>query len=221
MIKEYIKSLEPYVLEMFKDDYTGHDIKHLERTMKTALYICNKEKKGDKLIVALAAYLHDIHRIIQAKEKRFVSPKETLPVARELLSHVDLTEEQIEKICYCIEYHEEYNWNGKNVKDINALIVQDADNIDALGAIGLARTFNYGGSYKKRMFDEDKSLDLPEDFVEEVADNYATINHLFYKELRLEKYMNTKTATKIAKKRTKFMRKFIKNFIEEWKANYY
>lgn len=219
MVKEYIEKLRPLVIEYFKDDYTGHDLGHLERTLNNALYICKREG-GDPVIVGISAYLHDVHRIMQKETGNFVSPEDSLPKVREFLVTLDLTEEQKEKICYCIKYHEEYNWNGKNVKDINALIVQDADNIDALGAMGVARSFNYGGCYKKRMFDKDKSLDLPGNFVEEIADNYATINHLFYKELRLEKYMNTKTATKIAKKRTRFMKKFIKNFIEEWNGNY-
>ena len=220
MIEEYIELIKPYVLELFKNDYTGHDIGHLERTMKMALYLCDKECKGDKLIVGISAYLHDIHRIMQKEEGRFVSPKDSLPKVKEILSYTDLTQTQIEKICYCIEYHEEYNWNGNNVEDINALIVQDADNLDAIGAIGIARCFNYGGAYNLKMYDESIPLDEKEDYVECEGDNESSIHHFYHKLFKLGEYMNTTAAKQIAEERTELMKSFAKEFLKEWNADY-
>ena len=134
MLEKYIEDLRPLVIELFKKDSSGHDISHLERTMNTALYLQAKEG-GDRIVIGVAAFLHDIHRIMQNETGTFVSPKDSLDTIRNILSKINLTNEQVEKICYCIEYHEQYNWNGNNVDDINTLILQDADNLDAIGAI--------------------------------------------------------------------------------------
>lgn len=218
MTEEYINKLKPYVEQYFKDDCTGHDIGHLERTMKSALYICEKEG-GDKIIVGISAYLHDVHRILQSKEGKFVSPKDSIPIIRSIISNLDLTEEQIEKICYCIEYHEEYNWNGNNVSDKNALILQDADNLDAIGAIGIGRAFNYGGAYNIDMYDENIPLIEEDDYVEEKGDNETTIHHFYHKLFKLGDNMNTKTARSLADNRIKFMKEFTKEFLKEWTGN--
>ena len=97
MVEKYIEELKPYVQELFKDDFTGHDIGHLVRTMNTALYIQEKEG-GDRLIIGIAAFLHDVHRIIEKNGEGIVTPKDSIPKVREILSHVDLTEEQVNKI---------------------------------------------------------------------------------------------------------------------------
>lgn len=131
MLEEYIEKLKPFVIELFKNDSSGHDISHLERTMKLSLSIQEKEG-GDRIIIGISAFLHDVHRIMQNTKGKFVSPKDSLDTVRKILSNVELTEEQINQICYCIEFHEEYNWNGKNVEDLNTLILQDADGLDFL-----------------------------------------------------------------------------------------
>ena len=149
---KYIELLKPYIIDLFKNDSSGHDIGHLMRTMNTALYLQEKEG-GDRLIIGIAAFLHDVHRIMQNQSGKFVSPKDSIPQIKRILSHINLLNEQVDQICYCIEYHEEYNWNGKNVDDINTLILQDADNLDAIGAIGIARTFAFGGERKRQLTD--------------------------------------------------------------------
>lgn len=142
MLEKYIEVIKPYIIEWFKNDSSGHDISHLIRTMNIALNLCKKEN-GDKLIVGISAFMHDIHRIMQNETGKFVSPKDLLPKVREILSNTDLSEEIINKICYCIEYPEIYNWNGNNIDDINTLILQDADNLDAIGAIKRRWSINY------------------------------------------------------------------------------
>ena len=219
MLENYIEELKPYVINLFKNDSSGHDISHLIRTMKTALYIQEKEG-GDRIIVGISAFLHDIHRIMQNESGKFVSPKDSIPKVKDILSHINLSEEQINKICYCIEYHEEYNWNGKNVEDINTLILQDADNLDAIGAIGIGRTFSYGGSYNVVMYDDSVPLNENNDYSEANGDDPSTIHHFYHKLFKLCNNMNTKTAKELANKRTEFMKDFVKEFLSEWNANY-
>ena len=170
MLENYIEKLKPYVIDLFKRDSSGHDISHLIRTMNTALYLQEKEG-GDRIIIGIAAFLHDVHRIMQNESGKFVSPKDSLEKVKEILSHIDLTDEQVNKICYAIEQHEEYNWNGKNVDDINTLILQDADNLDAIGAIGIGRTFSYGGSHNVIMYDDKVPLNQNDDYSESNGDD--------------------------------------------------
>jgi len=224
MLEDYIEQLKPYVIDLFKDDSSGHDISHLIRTMNNALYI-QEQEGGDRIIVGISSFLHDVHRIMEneinkpGKEYKFVSPKDSIPKVKEILSNIDLTEEQVNKICFCIEYHEEYNWNGKNVDDINTLILQDADNLDAIGAIGIGRAFAYSGVHNMPMYDEEKELVIEENFVEGHKDP-SVIHHFYHKLFKLGDNMNTKTAKILADKRIEFMKDFTNEFINEWKANY-
>ena len=215
MLEKYIQIIKPYIMELFKNDSSGHDISHLTRTMNIALNICEKEN-GDKLIVGISAFMHDIHRIMQNETGKFVSPKDSLPKVKEILKNTDLTDEIIDKICYCIEYHEEYNWNGKNVDDINTLILQDADNLDAIGAIGIGRTFAYGGAHNVLMYDETVSLNMDENYSEFNGDDPSTIHHFYHKLFKLKDNMNTKTAKEQAIMRTEYMENFVKEFLDEW-----
>lgn len=219
MIEKYIEELKPYVDQLFKDDSSGHDIGHLVRTMNTALYLQEKEG-GDRIVIGIAAFLHDVHRILQGSSSKVVLPIDSIPKVKEILSKIVLTEEQKEKICFCIEHHEDYNWNGNNVDDINALIVQDADNLDAIGAIGIGRTFTFSGAHKVLMYDDSVPLNENNDFKEEGGYDASTIHHFYHKLFKLGDNMNTKTAKELADKRVEFMKVFVKEFLDEWNANY-
>ena len=215
MLEKYIEIIKPHIIELFKDDSSGHDISHLVRTMNIAVNICDKEN-GDKLIVGIAAFMHDIHRIMQNTSGRFVSPKDSLEQVREILSNTDLSEDMIDKICFCIEYHEEYNWNGQNVEDINTLILQDADNLDAIGAIGIGRQFLYCGANNVKMYDESIPINFNDDYSEFTAQDPSAIHHFYHKLFKLKDNMNTKTAKEQAIKRTDYMKEFVKEFLDEW-----
>ena len=154
MLEEYINRLKPEVLKLFKEDSSGHDITHLERTMNIALLL-QKYEGGDRIVIGISAFLHDVHRIMQNDTGEIVSPKDSLEKVKEILNVVELEKEQLEKILHAIEYHEVYNWNNPQNKeeDINTLILQDADNLDAIGAIGIGRTFTYGGANNIPMYD--------------------------------------------------------------------
>lgn len=215
MLEDYIEKLKPFVVDLFKNDSSGHDISHLERTMKLALHIQEKEG-GDRLIIGIAAFLHDVHRIMQNETGKFVSPKDSLLTVRNILANVDLYGEKVNKICYCIEYHEEYNWNGNNVSDINTLILQDADNLDAIGAIGIGRTFSYSGSHNIVMYDDTVPFNENSDYAESNGNDPSTIHHFYHKLFKLGKNMNTNTAKKVANRRTEFMKAFVDEFLDEW-----
>ena len=218
MLEEYINKLQPYVIDLFKLESSGHDISHLIRTMNTALYIQEREG-GDRLIIGISAFLHDVHRIMEKEAKEFVSPKDSIPKIKEILAKIDLTEEQVNEICFCIENHEKYNWNGDNVDDINALILQDADNMDAIGAIGIGRAFTAGGSYNLKMYDETKEFDNSSTFVEGSKD-YSVLHHFYRKLFKLGNNMNTKTGKELAEKRIKFMKEFTQEFLDEWNSKF-
>ena len=219
MLEKYIEELKPYVIKIFNKDSSGHDISHLIRTMNTALYLQEKEG-GDRIIIGISAFLHDVHRIMQNECGSFVSPKESIPKIKKILSNIDLTEDQVNKICYCIEYHEEYNWNGNNVDDINTLILQDADNLDAIGAIGLGRAFCYSALHNVVMYDESIPLNEEDNYSEINSKDPSTIHHCYHKLFKLGDNMNTETAKQLAKERTVFMKEFVKEFLNEWNANY-
>ena len=218
MLERYIEELKPYVTELFKDDSSGHDIGHLERVMRLALEIQETEG-GDRLIIGISAFLHDIHRIMQNRTGKFVPPKDSISEIKRILSNVDLTEEQVGKICYCIEHHEEYNWNKNNVTDLNTLVLQDADNLDAIGAIGIGRTFVYMAVHNMPMYNDEIPLNNTENFVEnKVIVEPTTIHYIYNKLLKLCSNMNTETAKRMAQERSEFVKSFVEEFLDEWKG---
>lgn len=214
-IKQIIQQLNKKVETLFKKESSGHDIYHLQRTLNNAMAI-QKTEGGDKLIIAVSAFLHDIHRIIQNKTGNFCSPKDSLPKIKNILDKINLTEKQKEKVFHCIEFHEEYGFskNGKTVKDIETLILQDADNLDAIGAIGVGRTFSFGGANDIAMWVPEKPFDR--DTFEESEEDPSAIHHFYSKLLKLKNNMNTTTAKKMAGKRHKFMELFLREFFDEW-----
>ena len=127
-----------------------------------------------------------------------------------------MTEEQKEKVLHCIEFHEEYDFSekGKTVSDIETLIVQDADNLDAIGAIGIGRTFMFHGSKGDPMWIPEKSFDRER--YDESVEDITPIHHFKHKLLKLKENMNTETAKKMANERHKFMELFLQEFFDEW-----
>ena len=155
---------------------------------------------------------------MQRELGKYVSPKESLPRIRGLLNTLSLSNQQKEKILHCVEFHEEYDFSlkGKTVNDLETLIVQDADNLDAMGAIGIGRTFSYGGAHKIPMWLPEIPFDR--EFYTEEKNDVSTIHHFYSKIFKLKNNMNTVTAKKIAKSRHKFTETFLKEFLAEWRG---
>lgn len=218
-VKLLINQLRNEVENYFGKDASGHSVDHLERTLNNALYLQSKEG-GDKVVVAVAAYIHDVHRILGEEKKRFVTPKESLPVVRSFIKDLDITKEQKKKILFAIEHHEEYKFGEKgiNVEDIESKILQDADNLDAIGAVGLARLFKFGAVNNVK--DYDPKVPLYRDKFDDSRTDASSIHHIYNKLLRLGDAMHTKTARKLAKKKTKLMKHFMDMFINETLGNF-
>lgn len=191
--------------------------------MKIALYLQRKEG-GNEVVVGVSAFLHDIHRLEQNKTGKYCSPKESLPIIEKILDEIKFPNELKIKVLNAIEYHETYNWNQDEIKttEIEALILQDADNVDVTGAMGIARTFAYAGVHNIPFHDNNSDIEeLCNSNYKEGASLVETPIELFYhKLLKVGDHMNTETAKELTKERTKFMETFIEEFLKEWGGKY-
>ncbi len=218
-LEKHIKKLTQKVNDFFKNDASGHNIGHLKRTMNYALYL-QKREGGDREVVGVSAFIHDIHRILSTQKGRWVSPKESLPVVEEFVNDLDLSDAQKAHILHAIEHHEEYSF-GKDkvaVDDIESKILQDADNLDTIGAIGIVRCFQYGFAHDMPTYTTEVPLYRNE--FSEGKHDVSSIHHIYNKLLRLGSYMNTQTAKELAKEKTQFMEEFCKRFIDEFEGNF-
>ncbi len=213
-MENLIEMVKAKVEDFFGKDASGHSVDHLERTLNYALFLQSKEG-GDRDVIAVSAYIHDIHRILGNERHTYVSPKESLPVVSEFIRDLPLSDAQKEHILFAIEHHEDYAFgkNGEKSTDIESLILQDADNLDAIGAIGLVRTLEYAFSKKRPVYE--KSVPLYQNEYDESTEDASTIHHIHNKLLRLGEFMNTKTARQLAKKKTKFLKEFAEMYVSE------
>lgn len=203
-----------FVKQKLENAESGHDWFHIERVYKNALLIAEGED-CDITVVKLGALLHDI------ADSKFNDGDETVgpKVAREFLESQNTSEEIITHVVNIIE---NISFKGGNFekkftsKELE--IVQDADRLDAIGAIGIARTFNYGG-FKNRPIYNPSIAPQTNMTKEEYKNSEApTLNHFYEKLLLLKDKMNTKTGRKIAEERHKFMELFLSQFYAEWEG---
>lgn len=204
--------------KLFSQESSGHDLMHLIRTRNIVEHLQKKEG-GDKEVILISALLHDVHRLIQKENRKYCQPKDSLPTIKNLLKNLKLDDEAQDHILHCVEFHEEYGFtkNGKSVNDIETLILQDADNLDAIGAIGIARAFTYGGANNCPIWNPNIPLKSPKHYEESNMDD-SEIHHFYNKLLKLKDNMNTKTGRKMAEKRHEFMEKYLEEFFKEWKG---
>ena len=211
-VEEIIRNTIAFVKDELKDAEGGHDWFHIERVYKNSIHISEGEKV-DKIVVALGALLHDIADSKFHNGDDTVGPKK----AREFLKTQNVGEEIIEHVVKIIE---NVSFSGGNkTQEFTSLeleVVQDADRLDALGAIGIARTFNYGGFKNRKLYDPEITPKLNMSPSEYKASNAPTINHFYEKLLLLKDRMNTETGRKIAIERHVFMETFLEQFYAEW-----
>ncbi|PRX57094.1 HD domain-containing protein [Flagellimonas meridianipacifica] len=211
--EQFIDKTISYVKETLNGAEGGHDWFHIERVFKTAKKIA-LEEKVDSLTVELAALLHDI-----ADPKFHDGNEEIGPeMATKFLKSIDVDEQTIEHVSNIIRYMSYKNsLDGNPSFSSNEFkVVQDADRLDAIGAIGIARTFNYGGFKKRELYNPEISPNLNMTKEEYKKSNAPTINHFYEKLLLLKDKMNTKTGKKMAKERHQFMLDFLDRFYKEW-----
>lgn len=211
MKKEIIVRTESFVKEVLGEDSTGHDWYHIERVRKNALYIAEKENTGDRFIIEMAALLHDIpdeklNETKEAGEKKLMDFLESFVLEKNV-------QEKIIEIIGSISYK-----GGKKTElmSVEAKIVQDADRLDAIGAIGIGRTFAYGGKKGHLLFDP--AIKVREEMTEKEyrTGKSSTIHHFYEKLLKLKDLLNTDTAREMASKRHQFMEQFLEQFYNEW-----
>lgn len=213
-IEKIIQETITYVKQTLKSAEAGHDWSHVLRVYRIALHI-NAEEKANKLIVSLAALLHDI------ADSKFFGGDETIGPsrARSFLITTGVSEEIIEQVVLIIRHMSFKNSFEKSVFDSPELrIVQDADRLDAMGAIGIARTFSYGGFKCRPMYDPDIKPNLQHTKESYKNSTSPTINHFYEKLLLLKNSMNTNTGKALAVERHQFMLDYLEQFFAEWRG---
>ena len=209
-MEQLINKTIEVVKQFFKNEYSGHDYFHTLRVYNTAIEIA-KEEQANLKIVSLAALLHDVDDVK-------LSPDTCLNKdnARNFLKENNIDNNEINLICRIID---EVSYKGTDTikpSSLEGCIVQDADRLDALGAIGIARAFAYGGHHNRVMYDPEilPKLNMTEsEYRNHIS---TTVNHFYEKLFNLKKLMNTKKAIEIAVQREQFMKDFISRFINEW-----
>lgn len=220
MIDQEFKKIANKVKEVLENESSGHDFYHAQRVFDIATYI-QKLEGGDIFIIGASALLHDICRPWEKKTGKSHFGEEALEKIKKILYQIEIPEDKVEPILNVIKFHDIYDWTKKNNdKSIELQIVQDADNLDAIGAIGIGRTFAYSGANSVPMYIPDENLNFTKDFVDGHDYGKSTIAHFYEKLFRLKDNMNTKTGKKLAQKRHKFMKDFLKQFFDEWNSNF-
>ncbi|WP_044157749.1 HD domain-containing protein [Virgibacillus sp. MSP4-1] len=205
-----LEHTEGWISERFSEDTTGHDQWHMKRVVKLAKQLAEKEK-ADSFICQLAAYVHDV------PDEKLVNDHEA--AMKEIFTFLkeegvpELLRHQIWLAFKDVSFKGQY----KVPETLEGKVVQDADRLDALGAIGIARTFAYGGATGAEMFNPNsvhavKKQDNP-------SQDNTTINHFYEKLVKLKDLMNTESAKKMAAERHQYMEKFLTRFYAEWNGD--
>lgn len=214
-MNKIIENTVQFVKEKLEGAEAGHDWFHIERVWKLSKKIAQTEDCNVE-VIELSALLHDI------ADPKFHNGDETLAlkISREFLEAQNIDENTIQQVLFIIQ-----NISFKNRREapgnlpVELKIVQDADRIDAIGAIGVARTFNFGGFKNNLMFHPDIHPKLNMSKEEYKKSDGTTINHFYEKLLLLKDLMNTNEGKKIAEERHQFMLDFLDQFMKEWNVD--
>lgn len=212
--EETIQKTADFIKEKFNTESTGHDWWHMYRVWQLAKHIGAKEKGADMFVVELGALLHDI-----ADWKFHAHEEEGPRQARAWLERQDVDEAVINHIEDIIR---NVSFKGAKVKSklttIEGQIIHDADKLDAMGAIGIARTFAYGGANDRVLYDPGREAVLHESFETYKNDKSHTVNHFYEKLLLLKDRMFTSTGKELAQHRHEVMEQYLKEFYAEWEG---
>ena len=210
--QKIIQKIADEVKGKLEGEGSGHDWWHVVRVWNMAKHVGKKEN-ADIFITELTALLHDIADWKAHDGDTSVGPK----VARQILEKYSVPTDSIDQVCNIIAT---MSFKGAKVKaemkTLEGKVVQDSDRLDAIGAIGIARTFSYGGNKNRLMYDPDKKPSLHKSKKEFLKNDGSSINHFYEKLLLLKDRMNTKAAKKIALGRHQFVEEYLKRFLQEW-----
>jgi uncharacterized protein len=218
-----IKNTINFVKDRLKNAESGHDWFHIERVWKNSLNIAksqieieNSKENGNELnllVIQLGALLHDIadHKFHGGDDSKGSQ------VAREFLENQNADNQTIDSVCNIIN---KISFKGSNTADemdsLEGKIVQDADRLDAIGAIGIGRAFSYGGFRNRQMYNPEQNPNMNMDWDQYKKNEGTTINHFYEKLLLIKDRMNTDGGRKLAEKRHDYMNEFVVRFIKEW-----
>ncbi|GAB3062426.1 HD domain-containing protein [Salinicoccus sesuvii] len=206
-----IEDVMAWVREFHKKDATGHDYWHIMRVYNNAMMLQDKEG-GDRFIIEVAALLHDLidYKLTNSIDQQIIE-------IERFLSDREVDRATIERIIHAMQA---VSFNGGNnpvtVESLEDAIVQDADRLDALGAVGIARTFVYGGSKGHDMHDPNSQVREDMTFEQYSQEDNTMISHFYEKLLKLKLLMHTETAKVVAEKRHQFMEMYLEQFYNEW-----
>jgi len=212
--QKIIEKTVQFVKEELKNAEGGHDWWHIYRVWKLALQI-GKEENADLFVVQLGSLLHDIADSKFNNGDEEIGPR----LARNFLIEMNVdssTIEHIDAIIRNISFHKTFE--EKKFNSIELQVIQDADRLDAIGAIGIARAFNYGGHKNLAIHIPGIEPKLNMSKEEYKKSNAPTINHFYEKLFQLKDMMNTKTGIILAEKRHEFMERYIDQFMKEWEG---
>lgn len=213
MRNQIIEKTEAFVRNELGEDATGHDWFHVDRVRKNAIHICKNEKQGDPFIIEMAALLHDI-----PDEKINESVDKGKAKLNSFLQTITLSNEEQAHIIQIIESISYKGGKKTELESVEAKIVQDADRLDAIGAIGIARVFAYGG--KKGQLIYDPNIQVRKEMTEEEyrKGKSTSIHHFYEKLLKLKDLLNTDVAKRMAESRHQSMVLFLEQFYREWEG---
>ena len=203
-----MEKIKEFVKDLLAKEYSGHDYYHCIRVYNNAMLIC-KDMDCDKQLVSVASLLHDVDDAKLFDSKDYDN-------ARKILNDLNYKKDFIEKVINIIK---DVSFKGKDSvipSSLEGKIVQDADRLDAIGAIGIARTFAYGGNHNRLIYDPSIKPNLNMDYNQYKNANNPTINHFYEKLLLLKDMMNLEKSKQIAIHRHKFMEEYLKEFYDEW-----
>lgn len=205
----YLRETENYIRDHFQGEGSGHDWWHIHRVRNVALKLA-KIEGGNKFIIEMAALLHDLDDWKLNNESEVSKTEKWLDDLGILISDKNKIIAIIGQVSF------KGAGVGNKAISIEAKIVQDADRLDAIGAIGIARTFAYGGSKGRLIYHPEIKPELHDSFDSYKKTTAPTINHFYEKLLLLKNLLNTNSAKKMAEERHRFMEDFLKQFYAEW-----
>ncbi|MBB6463031.1 HD domain-containing protein [Flammeovirga kamogawensis] len=212
--QEIINKTAKFIEEKFAGEGTGHDWHHIYRVWKSAEQIA-KTENCNAYVVSLSALLHDI------ADHKFYNG-DLLEGSRQTRTWLEQAGADKGTIDQVADIVKRVSFKGANVKDempsIEGQVVQDADRLDAIGAIGIARAFAYGGSKHRSLYEPKEVYEMHKDFDSYHKSESSTVAHFYEKLLLLKDRMHTETAKKIADKRHQYMEGFLKQFYGEWEG---
>ncbi len=210
IIRHMIDRAMLFAKELLENEFSGHDYFHTLRVFKMATFIAIEEH-ADLETVQLAAILHDVD-----DRKLFPKTCSDQRNAKTFLLANGVETSNIDKICKIIREVSYMGSDSVTPETLEGKCVQDADRLDAIGAIGIARAFAYGGNHNRLMHHPDIKPNMTMNAEEYIKNQSTTLNHFHEKLFRLPDLMNTDSAKRIAMHRADYMHKFVSEFMEEW-----